>query len=269
MIFRNVPKFSETLWGDETFAAMYKTSGKIGEVWLCSNHPERMTELVDGYGHIRGWDEVNAFWGIERFPFLVKHIRSKEWLSVQVHPDDETALKIGEPWGKPEMWYFLKGGTIVNGLKDGALEELRKGNRDWNSLLNFTHVENGQAVYISPGTVHAMGPGMELYEFQMTSDVTYRFHDWGRGRKTHFEESMAVAKENVAMPFEFDELSTEHFNVRLLSSEKNLDIKARAVYLAEESRFGGVHFRLPETFVSLGGGAIEAGGRIFEMEVPN
>lgn len=268
MLLRNVPKFSEAIWGDEKFASMYRTSGRVGEAWLCSNHPEKMTELVDGYGRVREWSEVDRAWNFERFPFLVKHIRSNDWLSVQVHPGDDYAAKLGDPWGKPEMWYFLKGGKVVNGLKRGALEELRKGSRDWDSLLSVTEVGPGQAMYVAPGTVHAIGPGIELYEFQMTSDITYRFHDWGRGRKTHFGEAMAVARENVAVPFEFEGFSSEHFSVRLVAGGL-ADTKNRAVYLAEESKFNGVAFGVPQAYVALGKGTLEAEGRIFEMEVPN
>lgn len=46
------------------------------------------------------------------------------------------------------------------------------------------------------GTVHALGPGLFLYEVQQTSDITYRVYDWDRpqsaGRKLHIEQSLAV-----------------------------------------------------------------------------
>ena len=47
-----------------------------------------------------------------------------------------------------------------------------------------------------PGTIHALGPGLIVYEVQQTSDLTYRVYDWGRppiaGRELHIEKSLAV-----------------------------------------------------------------------------
>jgi mannose-6-phosphate isomerase len=51
---------------------------------------------------------------------------------------------------------------------------------------------------IPAGTIHALGPGLLLYEVQQSSDTTYRAYDWGRplsdGRKLHIEESVEVAR---------------------------------------------------------------------------
>ena len=55
-----------------------------------------------------------------RFPLLLKFLFPHEKLSVQVHPDDEQALKVGEPWGKTECWYVAHakpGAQIALGLK--------------------------------------------------------------------------------------------------------------------------------------------------------
>ena len=40
-------------------------------------------------------------------PILIKLIDAKKDLSVQVHPDDEYALKNENSLGKTEMWYVL------------------------------------------------------------------------------------------------------------------------------------------------------------------
>ncbi len=265
MIYRCVPEFVEKVWGDEELAKRYSVRGKIGEVWLCSDFPTKRTELVDQSGKKVSWSAVNELWKSERFPFLVKHIRASQWLSVQVHPDNEFAKKVGEPWGKPEIWVFLNGGKIVNGLKKGALEEIKRGNRDWDSLLNFVEVKAGQAVYIKPGTVHAMGPGVEVYEFQLTSDMTYRFYDWGRGRKLHLKESLAVATEHIAQPFEFKEFSSPYFNIKLM--KKNEFTTSKSVYLLEKGTFDDEECAVPTAFISCGKEKVKTTGRIFEMEV--
>jgi len=57
-------------------------------------------------------------------------------------------------------------------------------------------VKAGETIYIPAGTLHALGPGLLLYEVQQSSDTTYRVYDWDRpasaGRKLHVEESVAV-----------------------------------------------------------------------------
>lgn len=266
MVLRCRPEFVEEIWGDENLGKLYGVDGKIGEVWLCSGHPERKTMILDDEGKEFEWESVLRTWKFERFPFLIKHIKTKAWLSVQVHPGDDIAKKMGEPWGKPEMWYFVKGGTLVNGLKKDAIERLKNGDRQWNSLLNFVEVKSGEGMFIEPGTVHAIGPEIELYEFQMTSDITYRFYDWDRGRKTHFEEAMMCAKEITAKPFDFKKLETSHFKVELLNNVKFADPKA--VYLSFNSSFGGKQFRLPTAYISNEGGNFISNGMTFRMTLP-
>ena len=41
------------------------------------------------------------------FPILIKLIDAKENLSIEVHPDDEYALKHEGEYGKTEMWYII------------------------------------------------------------------------------------------------------------------------------------------------------------------
>jgi mannose-6-phosphate isomerase len=49
---------------------------------------------------------------------------------------------------------------------------------------------------IPAGTIHALGPGLLVYEVQESSDITYRVFDWNRpaseGRKLHIEQSIQV-----------------------------------------------------------------------------
>jgi mannose-6-phosphate isomerase len=55
---------------------------------------------------------------------------------------------------------------------------------------------------MNPGTIHALGPGMLIYEIQQTSDITYRVYDWGRPetetRKLHIDKAIAVSNPNAA-----------------------------------------------------------------------
>ena len=43
----------------------------------------------------------------DNFPILIKLIDAKDNLSVQVHPDNEYALRVEGEYGKTEMWYIV------------------------------------------------------------------------------------------------------------------------------------------------------------------
>ena len=139
------------------------------------------------------------------WPLLIKLLDCAGWLSIQVHPNDEQARRLtgaGES-GKTEAWFVLEadpGACILLGVKPGVdatelASAIRRGRVG--DLAAEVAMETGQVVLIPAGTLHALGPGLLLYEIQQQSDVTYRAYDWGRppsaGRNLHIEESVAVA----------------------------------------------------------------------------
>lgn len=144
-----------------------------------------------------------------RFPLLVKLLDPAAWLSVQVHPDDGTARELEGPAavGKAEAWYVLAaepGAEILVGTRPGvtlaevrAAIELPAGQRGTAvvDLMERVAVEPGDAFMIEAGTLHAVGPGVLLYEVQQPSDLTYRVDDWGRlptaGRPLHRAQALA------------------------------------------------------------------------------
>jgi mannose-6-phosphate isomerase len=138
------------------------------------------------------------------FPLLVKLLESRAWLSVQVHPDDAHARRHeGQPFGKAEVWYLLDaepGAQVLHGLAAPAsVEELRAAVAADRlpELLERVPVTAGGIVYNPPGTIHAIGPGVFLYELQQAADLTYRLYDWDRaaaGRALHLEPALAVAR---------------------------------------------------------------------------
>jgi mannose-6-phosphate isomerase len=144
-----------------------------------------------------------------RFPLLLKLLDCADWLSVQVHPNDAQAVQLAGPGhlGKTEAWHILEadpGARLIAGVKPEATpaaiaEAIRNGTiLDW---VQYHPVHAGDTVYIAAGTLHALGPGLFLYEIQQTSDITYRIYDWGRpasqGRQLHIEESVIAV--NPAM----------------------------------------------------------------------
>lgn len=139
-----------------------------------------------------------------QFPLLVKLLDIKDRLSVQVHPDDATAMQRYDSYGKKECWYVLEAGedaVIYLGFrKDVTAGELyeacKQGTAD--RLLNVFHPKKGECYIINPGTVHAAGGGLVIAEIQEPSDVTLRLYDWGRendpatAREMNLEEALDI-----------------------------------------------------------------------------
>ncbi len=140
-----------------------------------------------------------------RFPLLIKLLDCAEWLSLQVHPNDQQAKELEGPghFGKTEAWHVLEaapGAQLIAGLKPGvpaaALADAIRNSTvlDWSQYIP---VKTGDTLLIRAGTIHAIGPGLLIYEVQQTSDITYRVFDWNRpqtgGRVLHIDKSLAVA----------------------------------------------------------------------------
>jgi mannose-6-phosphate isomerase len=207
------PAFDPRPWGTLDLAPIYpnhKFNEKIGEAWLTgdncvvSNGPLAKRTLSDLSKEF-GPDLVGtAAPDPRRFPLLLKFLFPEEKLSVQVHPDDATAQRFGEPWGKTECWYVAHarpGSQIGLGLKPGVtrdqLEQAIQENRAEN-LLNWINVYPGEMIYVAGGTVHTLGPGPVIVETQQQSDTTYRLYDYGRPRPLHLEQGLASVKERAA-----------------------------------------------------------------------
>jgi len=201
------PKFAARIWGKLDLKPWYEETGiaeKVGEAWLTG------PECVIATGPLAGktLDEAAKSFpgqlGDGEFPLLVKMLFPSDKLSVQVHPNDEEAQKIGLPRGKTECWYVLEAepnATVACGLKSGVtLEDVRAAIIDGTleDKLEMVPVAVGDMVFVDAGTVHAIGPGVTLLEVQQTCDVTYRLFDYGRPRELHLDEGLAVVKLKTA-----------------------------------------------------------------------
>jgi mannose-6-phosphate isomerase len=145
-----------------------------------------------------------------RFPVLVKLLDCAQWLSLQVHPNDEQAIALEGPgmFGKTEAWQVLEavaGSKLIAGMKPGvSAESLADSIRNGTVLdtVQMLEVKAGDTVFMSPGTIHALGPGLLIYEIQQTSDITYRVYDWDRPqtetRKLHIDKALAVSRPDAA-----------------------------------------------------------------------
>ena len=205
------PQPRERVWGGQR---LHAAEPPIGEEWIAYG-PSRVAngqfagltldELAAKYGADLLGTGVSSRFGV-RFPLLIKLLDCADWLSVQVHPDDDQAGRMVGPgeFGKTEAWYFINAGAgaqIIAGVKPGVtrgeLVEAIRGGRIL-EVAEILDVHDDEALLVPAGTLHALGPGLLLYEIQQASDTTYRVFDWDRpssaGRELHIEESIEVTR---------------------------------------------------------------------------
>jgi mannose-6-phosphate isomerase len=171
------PAFHERVWGSTHLEPWFPNpASKVGEIW----------------------HEVPA-----DLPLLVKFLFTTEPLSIQVHPDDAYALAHHQSPGKTEMWHVLgsrKGAKIAAGFRRSVTADqmraaaLSPGADEIEEMLAWFDAAADDTFFIPAGVVHAIGANLVLCEIQQPSDVTYRIHDYGRGRELHLEDALAVAK---------------------------------------------------------------------------
>jgi len=207
------PLFDPRPWGTLDLSPVYpghRFDEKIGEAWLTGNNckvangplkEQSLADLSQKYGAELVGDAAR---NQKQFPLLVKFLFPHEKLSVQVHPDDAGAQRIGQPCGKTECWYIAHakpGAQIGLGLKPGVtLQQFEEAIQDQRAegFLNWLNVFPGEMIYVAGGTVHTLGPGSIIVETQQQSDTTYRLYDYGRPRELHLREGLAAVKEKVS-----------------------------------------------------------------------
>lgn len=210
------PSLHVKVWGGQRLSALLDkhlpTDEPYGESWelhdsaIVSNGPlssKSLGELARVYGQDLIGRAMDSGHG---FPLLAKFIDAEQWLSIQVHPNDAQARELeGEPRGKTEAWVILHadpGAQLVIGISPGtsreSMAEATRSDRLEDFLL-FANVEIDDVLYIHANTIHALGPGLLIYEIQQSSDTTYRLYDWGRlgldgaPRPLHIDKGLRVA----------------------------------------------------------------------------
>lgn len=217
--FKFKPQLYPKVWGGKNLANFYHIDSdeNIGEAWLFSAIAGKESEIANGE-----WAGNNIAEMIEIFmddlvgehvfdkygtnlPILLKLLDTTEWLSIQVHPNDNWAKKLeNQEFGKNELWYFLKTETnsqIIHGLSRRADPNIvRKYIKDKKieQIFRNINVSPHSYIYTPAGTVHALGPGLFLAEIQQSSDITYRIYDWDRPqdinnpRPLHLDKALKV-----------------------------------------------------------------------------
>ncbi|MBQ7490163.1 MAG: class I mannose-6-phosphate isomerase [Bacteroidales bacterium] len=218
------PIFKDKIWGGcKMKTALHKDFsplGNCGESWELSTMPGNVSEVTNGYLAGNGLDELVEIYmgdlvgeGVfdsygNEFPLLVKWIDAADDLSVQVHPDDKLARKLGFPRGKTELWHVVdadEGAGLYVGFKEGVdmemyTEAVKAGTVE--RLLNFYPVKKGDTFFIPAGTVHSIGKGVLLCEIQQSSDITYRIFDWNRKDSNGKSRELHTELANEALRFD-------------------------------------------------------------------
>ncbi|MBI5351756.1 MAG: class I mannose-6-phosphate isomerase [Chloroflexi bacterium] len=242
------PEYRDYVWGGDRLRPGHHPTAEAWVVWE--------GDRIEG-GELAGktLGEAASQFGIEllgsrvyartqgRFPLLVKLLDCAQWLSLQVHPNDKQAVELegAGQFGKTEAWHILDAqpnSKLIAGLKPGTsadvlADAIRNGTVE--GLSQYVSVAPGDTVFMPAGTLHALGPGLLVYEVQQSSDLTFRVYDWGRPqtatRRLHIEKSIQVTRPDftstvLPMPNCGDGTSDElircdYFTLELLSASSH------------------------------------------------
>lgn len=214
------PILKDKIWGGDELNKIKNIHPKVpllGESWEISVVENDVSSVINGAYAGRSLNDlifhfpeqllgkkVIEIFG-NQFPLLIKYINAAQDLSIQVHPDDTVAMSKHHCFGKTEMWYIMNAlpdSRLILGFKEDCNKDAFAKAISQNTvvdLLNQLPVKVGDAFFIKPGLVHAIGAGITLAEIQQSSDITYRVYDFdrkdekGNTRELHIEDSIEVS----------------------------------------------------------------------------
>jgi mannose-6-phosphate isomerase len=218
------PIFMERMWGgrrlESEFGKKLPPNTRIGESWEVVDRPEAQSVVANG--PLKG-KTLHELWTQDRqlifgaipdapwFPLLVKLLDAQEKLSLQVHPPEDIASKLGgEP--KTECWYVAAAepdAEIFVGFREPINREQFEKSLSAGSAANHVHTiraKKGDAMFLPAGRFHAVGAGNLLIEIQQNSDTTYRVFDWnrvdqnGNPRPSHVDQALECIDFNDVAP---------------------------------------------------------------------
>lgn len=192
------PFVADNIWGGTRLITEYgiqTDKDPAAEAWVLSCHPAGPSTVLNG--EFAGKTLQEAYLAdkticgtkgekYEFFPLLIKFIDAKRDLSIQVHPDDEYAMRVEGEYGKTEAWYILDcepdAELILGFNRNVTVEEFKKAAQsdEMMNICNRVKVKKGDVFFIESGTMHAICKGILLAEVQQNSNTTYRIYDYGR-----------------------------------------------------------------------------------------
>jgi mannose-6-phosphate isomerase len=218
------PIFMERIWGgrrlESKFGKRLPPGAQIGESWEIVDRPEAQSVVAHGPLKCKSLHELwtenrSSIFGevldAPRFPLLIKLLDAHEKLSLQVHPPEQFAGKLGgEP--KTEFWYVAAAdpdAELLLGFREPIKQDqfesaLREGTAA--DCVRKIRVKPGDAAFLPAGRIHAVSAGNLLIEIQQNSDTTYRVFDWnrvddkGKPRQLHVEQALQCIDFNDVRP---------------------------------------------------------------------
>lgn len=239
------PNLHSVVWGGNQlrpYKGMETSNEPIGESWEVSAVPSS-TSIISN-GEWKGKDLISvvnehpeAILGKAvnekyqgKLPLLVKFIDAKRDLSIQVHPNDEMAMREHGKMGKSEMWYVIKadeGAHLYAGFKQEITPDeyqLRIVDGTITKVLADHKVKAGDVFYLPAGRVHAICGGIMLAEVQQSSDLTYRIYDYnrpgldGKPRELHTELAAQALDYHVEASYRTEYSETSDKAVQIIDS---------------------------------------------------
>ena len=268
-ILKLTPAIKDYIWGGTRLSKefdMVSFTDRQAEAWVLSCHEAGHSIVENGEDNGKTLAEVIAEKGksclgtncekFSFFPILIKLIDARDNLSVQVHPDDDYAMKVEGEYGKTEAWYIMdcdEGAEIIYGFKKDITEEEFRKSIEENTLLDYVNrvkVKKGDIFFIEAGTLHAICKGILLAEVQQNSNTTYRVYDYGRlqngkPRELHVEKALDVTSTKAidasGKPMG-ETVKRDGFSETLLTTcelftMKRLDIEEKATVTADSTSF--------------------------------
>ena len=251
------PNLHTVVWGGnqlKSYKGLEPSDEPIGESWEVSAVPTSTSIVSNGVYSGKDLisvinDNSDAILGKKvnekykgKLPLLVKFIDAKRDLSIQVHPNDEMAMREHGKMGKSEMWYVIKadeGAHLYAGFKQEITPkeyQQRIQNGSITEVLADHKVKAGDVFYLPAGRIHAICGGILLAEVQQSSDVTYRIFDYnrpgmdGKPRELHTELAAQALDYHVIDNYRTDYtessnkavqiIDSPYFNVRVMEVSK-------------------------------------------------
>jgi mannose-6-phosphate isomerase len=235
LLFR--PNLHPVVWGGRRlrpYKKMAPTDEPIGESWEVSAVPSSTSVVRNGAfsgqdlasvistspAHILGGSVARKYGG--KLPLLEKFIDAEKDLSIQVHPDDEMAMREHGKMGKSEIWYIIDakpGSFLYAGFKQNITPEEYKRRVSDGTIVEALakhEVKKGDVFYLPAGRVHAICGGILLAEVQQSSDVTYRIFDYNRpgmdGKPRELHTELAAQALNFQVEDDYRTLYADQSN---------------------------------------------------------
>jgi len=212
-LYKVLPVFNYRVWGGHRLEEKYGYQSNLVNIGECYN-VIAMKGILDCTVEENG-EKLSDFFhthaslfqsDTKEMPVRTAMANPVVPMSIQLHPNDEYALRHEGRKGKPDGVYFIEGeGTMVLGHYAKTKDEFKAmvEAKDYDHLVRTIKVKAGDFVDVPFGTLHAFGGGLTIIEFSQNADLTYRLYDYDRidpvlktKRQLHIQEVF----DNIRVP---------------------------------------------------------------------